>query len=719
MKKRLISLLTASMMLTSAVSLPPVIAADEAVVDPILGPLPDWVPQDYNEAMDFYNTHGKSYVSDNIICLVRAVPQERQSDYTFSIDGSMLMINTPAGNSPKVYTVPDELYKDDSEQYVFEVALFHVLDELDLTVIWSEKKNESFQVTETFSFKNIDGKTVETDLYSWLPDSRPEYDAFLNKNGRASVHDNYIAYCADVNYSTGASLKVQQTGKGSVEKFKESDCNSFELLPNDGASSTSVILYKPVKDGKTEVTWTVGREWDYSDSGEKTYGVYNISDNSSVIEDFSPSREGSTVFTFVDKHTGELIDVPSDDEDFWLLRSTIQVPSTSDIYIINSNPCTISYINAYSTKCSYNCNMHYASGNYTDPVFEVTSETLDKVEVTCKLEWKPNGDLNGDGSFSVADAVTLENWILGMKNIKTADYNTADYCRDGKLDVFDICLMKKELVKNDPVVVEPDNKLLYENRFSIIGDDYNMYSGPGTDYPVIDKVMPGYSLFEAGYNNDNYDWVYADYKGKNGWIRMFCDDGSNNVAFYDLAVDKPVIYLYPEDETDVNVELELTESELSTTYPKYNNGWNVTAYPDGSLLNKADGTHHKYLFWDAVNCRTKFDFSKGFCVAGSDTESFLKEKLTYMGLTEEEMNEFIVYWLPRMEHNPYNLISFQGDAYTNSAKLDITPSPDSLCRVFMTYIPLENAVDIEPQQLETFERKGFTVVEWGGSEIKH
>ena len=82
------------------------------------------------------------------------------------------------------------------------------------------------------------------------------------------------------------------------------------------------------------------------------------------------------------------------------------------------------------------------------------------------------------------------------------------------------------------------------------------------------------------------------------------------------------------------------------------------------------------------------------------------------------MNEFIVYWLPRMEHNAYNLRTFQGEAYTDSAKLDITPEPDSLLRVFMAYVPLDNAVDIEPQQLETFERKGFAVVEWGGSEIR-
>ena len=89
-----------------------------------------------------------------------------------------------------------------------------------------------------------------------------------------------------------------------------------------------------------------------------------------------------------------------------------------------------------------------------------------------------------------------------------------------------------------------------------------------------------------------------------------------------------------------------------------------------------------------------------------------------MGLTEDEINEFIIYWLPLMEHNKYNLIAFQGDVYTDFAKLNITPTPDSLLRVFMTYVPLNDAIDIEPQQLETFERTGFTVVEWGGSKIQ-
>ena len=110
--------------------------------------------------------------------------------------------------------------------------------------------------------------------------------------------------------------------------------------------------------------------------------------------------------------------------------------------------------------------------------------------------------------------------------------------------------------------------------------------------------------------------------------------------------------------------------------------------------------------------------SQGFVVKGEDTEKFLREKLEILGLNEDERNEFIVYWLPRMEHNKYNQIAFQSDIYTDNYELDISPKPDSLLRVFMTYRPLEEKIDIPEQKLSGFERKGFSAVEWGGAELK-
>ena len=183
-----------------------------------------------------------------------------------------------------------------------------------------------------------------------------------------------------------------------------------------------------------------------------------------------------------------------------------------------------------------------------------------------------------------------------------------------------------------------------------------------------------------------------------------------------LTTAKPVIYLYPERPTDVTVTLSYN-GKLRSTYPKYDGGWSVTAHPDGKIINHADGLEYSYLFWDG-DSPMKFDFSSGFVVKGEDTAAFLREKLSYMGLEPREYNEFIVYWMPLMEKNNYNLIAFQNEAYTENAALRVTPEPDSLLRVFMAYKPLLYPIDIPPQELVPFERKGFTVIEWGGSEVK-
>ena len=181
------------------------------------------------------------------------------------------------------------------------------------------------------------------------------------------------------------------------------------------------------------------------------------------------------------------------------------------------------------------------------------------------------------------------------------------------------------------------------------------------------------------------------------------------------CAEKPVIYLYPEQKTAVSVSLDYAGT-LTATYPAYENGWHVTAEPDGTLYDEA-GNEYSYLLWEGES-KPDYDFSKGFCVAGADTADFLRETLAEIGLTPKEYNEFIVYWLPKMQENPYNLISFQSERYTDIAKLDIDPTPDSVLRVFMAWKPLSKPQTIEPQTFTSFARDGFTVVEWGGCGVK-
>lgn len=211
-----------------------------------------------------------------------------------------------------------------------------------------------------------------------------------------------------------------------------------------------------------------------------------------------------------------------------------------------------------------------------------------------------------------------------------------------------------------------------------------------------------------------YSNVYYDQENQ----RVECDFTSVEASDWQPdpnAAYKPVIYLYPEKEMQVSVALTL-DGKLTCTYPAYNNGWNVTAAPDGTLTD-TNGQTYNYLYWEGETY-AQYDMSKGFCVKGEETAVFLEDALAKLGLNRREANEFIVYWLPLMEQNEYNIISFQTDIYTEAAQLKVNPAPDTLIRVFMAWQASETAVDLPEQELTAPERNGFTVVEWGGTELK-
>ena len=65
---------------------------------------------------------------------------------------------------------------------------------------------------------------------------------------------------------------------------------------------------------------------------------------------------------------------------------------------------------------------------------------------TTKIPQSAAGDVNADGECSVADVVLLQKWLLAVPDTHLADWKAADLCEDNKLDVFDLCLMKKNLI---------------------------------------------------------------------------------------------------------------------------------------------------------------------------------------------------------------------------------------------------------------------------------
>lgn len=193
-------------------------------------------------------------------------------------------------------------------------------------------------------------------------------------------------------------------------------------------------------------------------------------------------------------------------------------------------------------------------------------------------------------------------------------------------------------------------------------------------------------------------------------LRKFLNDKS-------IDNDKPVIYLYPKKPMDISVQLNIKEGKFTAIYPNFNeknNTWNVHAKPNGDIILK--NKTYPYLYYECESYYQQ-EMNEGFIVKGEDAIPFLEEKLKILGLNEKESTDFITYWLPILIKNKLSLCSFQTEKFFNYFKLNITPKPDTLIRIFLSIKKIDTPIDIKEQKLEYVERKGFTAIEWGGSKL--
>ena len=182
-----------------------------------------------------------------------------------------------------------------------------------------------------------------------------------------------------------------------------------------------------------------------------------------------------------------------------------------------------------------------------------------------------------------------------------------------------------------------------------------------------------------------------------------------------MVLKKPVIYLYPEKEMDISVNINITEGKFSVVYPRFNEGnnaWKVKANPNGDI--EINNRKYPYLFYECDSYFTQ-ETNEGFIVKDSNAIEFLEEKLKYLGLNDKEMTDFITFWLPVLLKNKLSICTFQTQAFFEHIPMNVSPKPDKLIRIFLTIKKIDSPVEIKEQKLEHHERKGFTVIEWGGS----
>ena len=182
--------------------------------------------------------------------------------------------------------------------------------------------------------------------------------------------------------------------------------------------------------------------------------------------------------------------------------------------------------------------------------------------------------------------------------------------------------------------------------------------------------------------------------------------------------DTPLIYLYPEKETNISIKF-INPEDIIYSYPNYTTEWNITATPNGDLTDSSTGDKLYALYYEA-NTDDSYVFENGFVVKSDESADFLEEKLSKLGLKPKEIEEFIISWLPKLEENEYNLIHFniKENDETNET-LAITPKPNSVANIRMVFTNANETFNIKEQQLTPIKRDGFTVVECGGIYIRN
>jgi hypothetical protein len=300
------------------------------------------------------------------------------------------------------------------------------------------------------------------------------------------------------------------------------------------------------------------------------------------------------------------------------------------------------------------------------------------------------------------------NTLAGEKFVDPTKYTILGDSLESAVPVG-FCLVKGHAFKNNIGV--PNGKVATLNgKYSTMTDTLGEYKLliPSTDTSIF--------FFKKQYN-EVVVWNY-NFRSQHVVTLNFNtnDEMPMTISF------KPVIYLYSEDELTASLELDY-HGDLTFSYPELDSQWDVTVNKNGITH---EGKPYPYLFWEGVSKDINFDFEEDGSLNGSVLEknnvvSFLELKLEELGLNQIEKTDFITFWAPKMVTSNFVMVQFiiDEDYETQIAELTIDRIPDNSRRVYMYYSNFDVKPEIltHPQKFQSFNREGFTLLEWGGSVI--
>lgn len=273
----------------------------------------------------------------------------------------------------------------------------------------------------------------------------------------------------------------------------------------------------------------------------------------------------------------------------------------------------------------------------------------------------------------------------------------------------DLSLAKKRSIYEFDFAGVEANK--FTVRYSIDGQNKTFAADSGKR--LIVNTTPGehvFQFFVSGYGEVETELLTIQPQHRDAYKVYFVVPQIYKVTL------KPVIYLYPEKETEMTVEMDIKGTD-AFLYPAYIDSWKFKAQPNGDLIFGEET--YNYLFWEA-NSSHPHTLSKnesGFIVSRDEVVPFLEDKLTLANLSSTEKADFITFWGPQLAQNDLNFVHFIfNEECDDYAGLEINPAPSNLYRIYIVWSKVEERFDVEKQVIKSANRDGFHIIEWGGQE---
>ncbi|MBP5379359.1 MAG: dockerin type I repeat-containing protein, partial [Ruminococcus sp.] len=419
------------------------VCAEEAIA---ASTLPDWMPTNYEDALDFRNRYGATHIgfgkNNDIVCFVFLEDSYDTKQYE--------VVNT--NELPTVCY--HDIFRNDETNSAYEVIAYKNADkepaDFDVKLLCSS------DVKEKYSFTSVGTQLIETDICSWLPDCVTEYKDFAEKNGEVSVKDNYVVFCLDSNAGTAYDWFISSDSENLsyLKYISSTSCNEERTMPLDGGQLHNVVVYQAQKDGRAKIGYdfvadygTPYRPEDIEKTLTADCFIYNNAETVLLA--------GQTRITVVDEETGELL---SDDEleehplNFFAyiiyIEAHAYLDTSTQMYTVTKNRSILeeNYIcdDFFTLAEAYQGSKEFYF-KVSEP--EVTYYENGAMDLLFKNKKPPTGDVNGDKLFSIEDLVLLQKWLLGAPKTELFDCTLADLNKDNAVDIFDLCLMRKALLQ--------------------------------------------------------------------------------------------------------------------------------------------------------------------------------------------------------------------------------------------------------------------------------